>query len=90
MRFTEGNLKKLESLFKAQGFKIRYERGNFRSGTCRLLENNVLVVNKFVTTEIKINTLLEILQDVEVDESKFEDSDLTFYNTIKQTELKLK
>lgn len=89
MRFTEGNLKKLESLFKVQGFKIRYEKGSFRSGTCRLLENKVLVVNKFVTTEVKINTFLEILQEVEIDESLLEGGDLSFYQNVKQTELKL-
>ncbi|MBL0054097.1 MAG: hypothetical protein IPP29_22730 [Bacteroidetes bacterium] len=40
---------------------MRYEKGNFKSGYCVLETKKVVVVNKFVTLENKINTLVEIL-----------------------------
>ena len=35
-KFTPAFLKKLEELLKEQGYDVRYEKGNFKSGFCVL------------------------------------------------------
>ena len=46
---------------------IRYERGNFQSGYCILEEKRVLVLNKFLPVEGRINTLIDILPQLNID-----------------------
>ena len=47
----------LETTIKELGYTLRYEKGNFLGGECRLRENNVVIVNKFLPLEGKIYTL---------------------------------
>ena len=67
--YTQNSLNKLESLLNALGFKIRYERGSFRSGTCILQQENILVVNRFSDIEVKIKSMLQVIQAIELSES---------------------
>ena len=45
---------------------IRYERGTFQSGYCILQEKKVVVINKFFQTEGKINTLIDLLPQLDI------------------------
>ncbi len=47
----------LENALKTAGYTVRYEKGNFLGGECRLKEENVVIVNKFLPLEGKICTL---------------------------------
>ncbi len=67
MPFTQGSLTKIEEFFKEQGYKVRYEKGSFRTGACMLQATKVVVVNKFSNLEIKIQSLWNILMDIEID-----------------------
>ncbi|WP_245971244.1 hypothetical protein [Sphingobacterium puteale] len=67
MPFTQSSLTKIEEFFKEQGFKVRYEKGSFRTGACMLQATKVVVVNKFSNLEIKIQSLWNILLEVEID-----------------------
>ena len=58
---TKPNLKKLETLAKELGYKVRYEKGNFQSGYCLVEHQRVAIVNKFFDTEGRINVLFDIL-----------------------------
>ena len=69
MRFTQGTLKKIEGVFGELGYAVRYEKGNFQSGYCLVENRKVAVVNKFFDTEARINTLLDILSVIQLDES---------------------
>ena len=60
-KFTPAFLKKLEDLLKEQGYDVRYEKGNFKSGFCVLEEKKVVVINKFSTLESRIQALTEII-----------------------------
>jgi hypothetical protein len=51
----------LESAIKELGYSMRYEKGNFLGGECRLREDKVVVVNKFLPLEGKIYTLAQII-----------------------------
>ena len=61
MRYNQTTLKKLEELFRELEYAVRYEKGNFQSGYCKVEERKIVVVNKFFDTEARINCLLEIL-----------------------------
>ncbi|MBU6340071.1 MAG: hypothetical protein KGS48_01140 [Bacteroidetes bacterium] len=67
MRYTQGNLKKLEELFESLDYTIRYEKGNFQSGYCIVESKRIAVVNKFFDTEARINCLLDILSGLDYD-----------------------
>jgi len=43
----------LETAIKELGYTLRYEKGDFLGGDCRLHENRVVVVNRFLPLEGK-------------------------------------
>ncbi|MXV16234.1 hypothetical protein [Hufsiella ginkgonis] len=87
--YTQHTLDKLEELFKQLGFKVRYERGNFRTGACMLESSQIVVVNKFSNVESRINSLIELLQQLSVAEEILDEKHKQFLYSLKQTELKL-
>ena len=76
MRYTQTTLDKLEDIPEQAGYVLRYERGNFQSGYCILEAKRVVVLNKFLQTEGRINTLLDLIPQLDInanlltDESK--------------------
>ena len=89
LKANQSSLDKLQELFEAITYKVRFEKGNFKSGACVLENSRVVVVNKFATLESKINALVEILLQIEVDESLFDEKEKALYNSLKQTKLQL-
>lgn len=69
-KYTANTLKKLEQLFEEARYIIRYEKGNFNSGYCILEDKRVVVINKFLNAEGRINALIEILPSVIVKEEE--------------------
>ena len=67
MKYTVSTLDKIEKILHETGYMIRYERGNFQSGYCILEEKKVLVLNKFLDLEGRINTLIDILPQLSFD-----------------------
>lgn len=65
MKFTKHTLKKVETLFKEVGYTVRYGKGNFQAGACILDGKDIVVVNKFFDTEARINSLLDILNQID-------------------------
>lgn len=82
MKPTVTNLKKLEDLFKELAYTVRYEKGNFQSGYCLVEHRNVVVVNKFFDTEGRINTLIDILLNLEVDALSLDDKSRDFLQSV--------
>lgn len=60
MKYNQSTLDKIEKVLDEAGYVIRYERGNFQSGYCILEERKVIVLNKFLQIEGRINTLVDI------------------------------
>ncbi len=81
-KYTKHNLKKLESLLEELAYTVRYEKGNFQSGYCIVEQKKVAIVNKFFDTEGRINCLLEILGQIEVDPARLEPATAKFYRQI--------
>lgn len=67
MKYTQHTLDKLEDLLKEANYVVRFERGNFQSGYCILEEKKVVVLNKFLQLEGRINTLIDIIPRLTVD-----------------------
>lgn len=82
-------LKKLEQLLKEGGYKLRFEKGNFKPGHCMLLENKVVVVNKFYTNDVKASALVEIIRDLQWRENDLSIESRKLLDQINQMELKL-
>lgn len=61
MKFTQNTLDKVERIIEEGGYIIRYERGTFQSGYCILQQKKVVVLNKFLPTEGRINTLIDLM-----------------------------
>jgi hypothetical protein len=66
MKYTQHSLEKLEKILTDQDYVIRYERGTFQSGYCILEEKRVIVLNKFLQTEGRINTLIDIITQLNI------------------------
>ena len=54
----------LESTIKELGYTLRYEKGNFLGGECRLKEDKVVVINKFLPLEGKISSLAQVISKI--------------------------
>jgi len=89
LSYTQHTLEKLESLIKSLGFKLRYEKGNFKTGSCILEHNRVILVNKYSNLESKINSLADLLQRSETDDTLLEDKQKAFLYELKQLKLEL-
>ena len=66
MKPTQGNLDKLENILSQSDYVVRYERGTFQSGWCLLEAKKIVVLNKFLPTEGRINTLIDLLPQLNI------------------------
>lgn len=66
MKYTQASLDKLEKIAEEAGYVIRYERGTFQSGYCILEQKKVVVLNKFLQTEGRINTLIDLIPQLDI------------------------
>ncbi len=66
MKYTQTTLDKLEAILEESGYIVRYERGTFQSGYCILEEKKVVVLNKFLILEGRINTLVELIPQISI------------------------
>ena len=86
---TNHSLEKLEMLLKTAGYKVRYEKGNFKTGACLLQNSKIIVVNKFSNLESRILALTELLRELEVDHKLLDEKQVAFLLQLKQTNLQL-
>lgn len=82
--FTQHTLDKVEKLIEEAGYKVRYEKGNFRTGTCVLERSKIIVVNKFSNLESKITALIELIPHLEIDETLLNTKQNQFLCSLKQ------
>lgn len=84
---TNHTLEKLELLLTTVGYKVRYEKGNFKTGTCLIERSKMVVVNKFSNLESKIGSLIDLMKVLEIDESLFSEKQKQFYYSLLQTSI---
>ncbi len=79
IKYTTQFLSKLEDIFSESDYMLRYEKGNFQSGYCLLKETHVAIVNKYYPLEGKVNSLIEILKQIELNTDKMTDKNKKMY-----------
>jgi hypothetical protein len=84
IKYTTQFLLKLEEMITESDYTLRYEKGNFKAGYCVLKDQKIMIVNKFFTTEGKINALLDILKGVTLDPTKFSEKSLKLHEELAQ------
>ncbi len=70
MKYTQSTVDKLEDILGESSYVVRYERGTFQSGWCLLEARKVVVLNKFLNTEGRINTLIELIPQLNINYDK--------------------
>jgi hypothetical protein len=66
IKYNQPTLNRLEKILDDAGYVLRYERGSFQSGYCILENKKVVVLNKFLNVEGRINTLIDILPSLTI------------------------
>jgi hypothetical protein len=84
MKITQGTLDKLEDILCESEYVVRYERGNFQSGWCLLEFKKIVVLNKFLNLEARINTLLELIPQLKIDFDKLTLDSQKLYEEVKR------
>lgn len=82
MKYNQSTLDKLEDIPKEAGYVLRYERGTFQSGYCILEQKKVVVLNKFLQTEGRINTLLELIPQLAINTGELSGESQKLYSEI--------
>jgi hypothetical protein len=89
LSITNHTLEKLELLLRTAGYRVRYEKGNFKTGACLLLNSKVIVVNKFSGLESKILAISELACELDIDYNELDEKQVVFLQQLKQTKLEL-
>ncbi|MEI6151193.1 MAG: hypothetical protein WCQ10_01610 [Chitinophagia bacterium] len=87
MKLTQTTLDKLEDILGESEFVVRYERGNFQSGWCLLEARRIVVLNKFLNLEARINTLLELIPVLDIQFDKITHESQKLYTEVKKLSL---
>jgi hypothetical protein len=68
IRYNAATLGRIEKIVEDAGYTLRYERGTFQSGYCILEARKVVVLNRFLQTEGRINTIIELMASLDIDQ----------------------
>ena len=82
MKYTQSTLDKIEKILEESGYVVRYERGTFQSGYCILEHKKVVVLNKFLPVEGRINTLIDILPQLSLSTGSLEPDTKKVYEEV--------
>lgn len=82
MKYTQTTLDKLEAVVEEAGYVLRYERGTFQSGYCILEQKKVVVLNKFLQLEGRINTMLDLIPQLEINTELLSEETQKIYRDI--------
>ena len=82
MKYTQTTLDKLEKIIEEVGYVIRYERGTFQSGYCILEQKKVVVLNKFLQTEGRINILIDLIPQLDIRQDILSEESRKLYTDI--------
>ena len=76
-------------LLRSAGYRVRYEKGNFKTGACLLQSSKIIVVNKFSNLESRILAITELVRELEIDLKLLDEKQIAFLHQLKQTQLEL-
>lgn len=82
MKYTQNTLDKVEKIVEETGYIVRYERGSFQSGYCILEDRKVVVLNKFLQLEGRINTLIDLIPSLKITADALTSDSRKWYDNI--------
>ena len=82
IKYNAPTLSRIEKIFEEGKYILRYEKGSFTSGYCVLEERKVVVVNKFLNIEGRINSLMDILPHLYLSDMDLSEDSMKFYQQI--------
>jgi len=82
MKYTQTTLDKLEAVVEEAGYILRYERGTFQSGYCILEDRKVVVLNKFLQLEGRINTMVDLVPQLSINKELLSEESKKVYTGI--------
>jgi hypothetical protein len=82
MKYTQQVLNNIEKILNEAEYVVRYERGNFQSGYCVLEDRKVVVLNKFLQTEGRINTLIDLVPTLNIVPDQLSPETLKTFNEV--------
>jgi hypothetical protein len=83
LKYNQSTLNKLEKILDEAGYIVRYERGSFQSGYCILEDKKVVVLNKFLIPEGRINTLIDIIPSLNINYDSLTHESQKLYDEVK-------
>ena len=86
MKYTQSSVDKLEDILGESSYVVRYERGTFQSGWCLLEARKVVVLNKFLNTEGRINTLIDLIPQLNISYDKLTLESQKLYDSLVKNE----
>ena len=89
IKYSNNFLNKLEDILSETQYILRYEKGNFKSGYCILRDTQIVIVNKYFTTEGKVNCLVDIINQLDIDTNMLSEKNKILFSELSQTALKL-
>jgi hypothetical protein len=87
MKYNPATLNRLEKILEESAYVIRYERGTFQSGYCILEAKKVVVLNKFLNVEGRINILIELIPQLAINIDKLTHESQKVYEDIMKKSL---
>ncbi|MHB1922477.1 MAG: hypothetical protein ACYCOO_09605 [Chitinophagaceae bacterium] len=82
LKYNSQTLSRIEKIFEEGKYILRYEKGSFTSGHCLLEERKVVVVNKFLNLEGRINTLVDILPSLVLSDMDLSEASMKLFQQI--------
>ena len=86
LKITKKIQLKLKNILESQEYKIRFEKGNFKSGYCIIKDKKVVIINKYFSLEGKINALIEIIKSIEISKKLCTKNDIIILKKINTIE----
>ncbi len=85
MKPNQTTLDKYQHILTESGYIIRFEIGTFQSGWCLLKDKQVVVLNKFLNLEGRINTLMELIPQLTIQFDKLTLESQKLYTSLLET-----
>ncbi len=89
VKYSKNFLNKLEDIIAESEYILRYEKGSFKSGFCILKDNQIIIINKYFPTDGKINCLVDIFKEIDVDVNHLSEKNRKLFLELSQTKLEL-
>ena len=86
LKITKKFQLKLENILESQEYKIRFEKGNFKSGYCIIKNKKIAIINKYFSLEGKINALIKIIKSIKISKKLCTKNDIIILKKINTIE----